>query len=378
MTKAVLTQALSETTTDEGFPTELKLPVDGKDTPVIVQYAFDGKLQETMEKLFRQYRPDYGAFVALDAATGRVLALISHGQIDRQRLIENMALRASFPSASIFKIVTAAAAIAEKNFSAETIIPFNGRSHTLYRSAILRDKQTRWTRYITLKDAFAQSVNPVFGKIGAFTVGAAELRNYADRFGFNRRIASDIPMQEGKADIRDDAWSLAESASGFTRDNTMSPLQGALIAAAVVNNGTMMEPWVIDSVHSLDGTPLYAAEPAIARQSVNERTAHEVRKLMQQTVVKGTSRKSFRGFFRGDMRELEVGGKTGSLSGKDPVGKYDWFIGYADNGKHKMAIAALTVHKHYWKVKSSYLARRAIEEYFSESLSEDTFAKLGP
>ncbi len=358
-------------TTSGGFqtlPSELK--VEDVQEPFIVQYALDSGLQKAMENLFKDYKPDYGAFVAIDAVTGRVLALVSYdgpGRKYRSPTGQNhLALRASFPSASVFKVVTAAAAIAEKDFSADTVIPYNGRNHTLYRSNVLKENYNRWTRYITLKEAFARSVNTVFGKIGVFVLSPASLRDYASRFGFNRKIASDLPAEESKAQFGDDQWEMAEAASGFTRDNRMSPLQGALIAAAIVNDGVMMEPWLVGSLHQQDGTKVYEALPKVASEAVDANTAREMRSLMRETVRRGTSRGSFRRFGRGFEDEVEVGGKTGSLTGDDPPGKYDWFVGYADNGPSRIAVAALTVHEKYWRVKSSYLARRAFEHYFKK------------
>ena len=140
------------------------------------------------------------------------------------------------------------------------------------------------------------------------------------------------------------------------------------MAASIVNQGIMMQPFVIQSVHTNDGTRIYVASPETAGISVDARTASGIRELMRETVRKGTSRRSFRGFFRGDFSDLDVGGKTGSLTGMDPPGKYDWFVGFADDGhKHKIAVSALTIHQKQWRVKSSYLARRAIERYFSEA-----------
>lgn len=364
MTKETVAEALEGSGAFRSFPSELELPVDGKPTKAIVQYAFDPGLQEAMKDLFQSYRPDHGAFVAIDASTGRVLSMVSYSQ-DVERKGDNLALQATFPSASVFKVVTAAAAIAERNFRADTVIPFNGRNHTLYRGNVMRSNVTRWTRYMTLKEAFGRSVNTVFGKIGAYTVGADGLRAYAGRFGFNRRIAADVPVQEGRVSITDDPWDLAETASGFTRDSTMSPLQGALIAAAVANDGVMMEPYVVQSVHGPDGTPFYSAEPRVAGMSVDSATAAEMRRLMRETITRGTSRGAFRGFFRGDRKGLDVGGKTGSLTGDDPPGKYDWFVGYAEGGERRIALAVLTVHGKLWRVKSSYLARRAIEKVFA-------------
>jgi cell division protein FtsI/penicillin-binding protein 2 len=332
----------------------------------IVQYSFDPLLQHEMGELFKSYKPDYGAFVAMDASTGRVLSMVSYTA--NGNVPQNLATRASFPSASVFKVVTAAAAIEQKNFSPESVISYNGRNHTLYKSNIFKDHLNRWTRYITLKEAFARSINTVFAKIGAFTVGPFNMRNYAERFGFDRKILADFPVEEGHASLPDDQWGLAEASSGYTVENTMSPLQGALIAAAVANDGVMMQPYLVESIFDGQGEQIYSADPQVEEVSVDSKTAAEIRVLMKETVAHGTSSKSFRGFFKHGFAELEVGGKTGSLTGTLPPGKYDWFIGFARNGKRKIAVAALTIHEKLWRVKSSFLARKAFESYFSPIL----------
>jgi len=379
ITKAVLAGALEKAGAGHlnSFPNEIDLPIQGKPTHTIVQYSFDPKLQETMEDYLKSYHPDYGAFVAIDATTGRILSLVSFTKDPKMK--DNLALRAGFPSASVFKVVTAAAAISENKFSQDTVITFNGRNHTLYRSNILHTSSTKWTRHMTLKEAFAHSVNTVFGKIGAFTLGASRLAEYAGRFGFNRKIEADLPVQPGRAPILNDPWALAETASGFTKDNTMSPLQGALIASAIANDGVMMEPYAIQSVHSMDGTELYSASAKISGQPVDLATANEVKALMRETVAHGTSKHAFRKFFRHEFTALDVGGKTGSLTGTDPVGKYDWFVGFAENGPtQRIAVAALTVNEALWRVKSSYLARLAIENYFHGRGPEPTASTALP
>jgi len=328
-----------------------------------LRYSFEPGLQRDMERFFKLYHPDYGAFVAADPQTGRVLSLVSFAD---EPMVGNLALRATFPSASVFKVVTAAAAIETQHVSADTLIAFHGKSHTLYRGQVMNSHRNRWTRFVTLKDAFAKSVNAAFAKMGVFTVGADGLRLYADRFGFNRKIEGDLPVQEGRALVPGDFWGLAETASGFTRENTMSPLQGALMAASVVNGGVMMKPYVVESVSTIENR-LYQVEPQVSGVPIAPETALVMRDLMQETVLTGTSKKSFRGFFKKSLMELEVGGKTGSLTGNQPPGKYDWFIGYADSGTKKIAFAVLTIHKKQWRVKSAYLARLAIESYFKGS-----------
>ncbi len=352
--------------TSSQLPQYLEYEENGEKIPLRFEYTLNQQVQEAMQGVLDNYSPDYGAVVAIDPQTGRIISMVSYSRRGQQQ--ENLALRATFPSASIFKVVTAAAAIAEKSFSANTVIPYNGRNHTLYRRNVFDDRANRWTRYITLKNAFAKSVNTVFGRIGAVSLGAHELREYAERFGFNQKIATDVPMQEGRAEISDDPWSLAEAASGYTRDNTMSPLHGALIAAAIANDGKMMEPYLVDSVWGANGEQKYQSQPKVARESVDHHTAAEVRNLMRETITHGTSRKSFRGFFRGRYTEVDVGGKTGSLTGTDPQGKYDWFVGFAEARGKRIAICALTINERNWRVKSSYLARRLIETYYRDQL----------
>lgn len=334
---------------------------------VVVHYTIDDELQATMERLYKQYRPDYGAFAAVDPDTGAVLAMVSHANDPAIR--ENLALRATFPSASIFKVVTAAAAISKTGLSPESVIPFTGANHTLYKSHILRSpSNTRWTRHMTLREAFARSVNTVFGRIGAHRLGAGPLREFANRFGFDQDLGGDLPVQMGRAEIQDDAWELAEAASGYTKDNTMSPIQGALIAAAVVNGGRLMEPHLVAKAFSQDGTEVYEARPRQLFQSVDEKTAEEMKELMRETITKGTSRKTFRGFAKGIFRATDVGGKTGSLTGENPKGKVDWFVGYADHRGKRIAVAALTINQKLWRVKSSWLARRSMETYIKSKL----------
>lgn len=353
----------------DSLPSEIDFPIRGQPTRCTLQYSFDAHLQVQMEALFETYRPDYGAFVAMDAATGRILALVSYNGSGKN--MGNLVLKGNLPSASVFKVVTAAAGIEKANLSGDSIIPFNGRNHTLYRKNVFDSRITRWTRHITLREAFGKSINTVFGRVGALMVGPSEMREYASLFGFNRPIHFDLPVEAGRAEISEDSWKLAETSSGYTQQNTMSPLQGALIASTIANDGVMMSPYLVESVSEETGGLIYTAHPQVSNVAIDPKTAAEIRSLMEETVHRGTARSAFRSFFKQVpySSSLEVGGKTGSLTGSDPEGKYDWFVGYARNGEQKLAFAALTVHRKFWKVKSAYLARKAIEAYFSSNVA---------
>lgn len=329
-----------------------------------VDYTIDENLQTYLEKLIRSYRPDYAAFVAMDPATGKVLSLISYSH---EKELQNLTLRADFPSASVFKMVTAAAAIGERNFAADSVMNVQGRGTTLYKYQIFGGRPFAWGREMSLKEAFAHSVNSAFGKIGVHSVGKNTLQDYANRFGFNREWDTDIPVSYGVAHVPDDQWKLAETSSGFTKENKMSPVQGAAMAAIVANDGVWRDPYFVNSMHDETGKLVYEASPSQGQQVIDTRTAIQLKELMQETVLSGTSKSAYRRFFRGRLSSLEVGGKTGSLTGESIKGKHDWFVGYANDGMRKISVAALTIHYDLWRVKSSLLARYAFEHYFSRA-----------
>lgn len=370
LNKEVLAAQLGAAIRGNEFPESYTFTVGSETKPAKVQYTFDEAMQAQMTKLLGQYKPDYGAFVAMDAKTGRILSMVSYSN---HQVSENLALRATFPSASIFKVVTASAAIDLNKASPDTVVPFNGALHTLYKRNVESNKETRWTTHMTMREAFARSVNVFFSKLGLFYVGPRNLAMYAERYLFNHPIRADIPVQVGHAHIStDDPWSVAEAASGYTRENTMSPVHGALIAAAVANDGVMMEPFVVESLRDNKGETIYRAEPRQASVVIEPQSAEPLRELFQQTVRSGTSRKSFRQIVRRrSFDEVEFGGKTGSLMGVDPKGKCDWFVGYARYHDRRIAVAALTVNEQKWKVKSSMLAKIFFQGYLKQNMGDE-------
>ncbi len=336
----------------------------GIEEPVVLDYAFDPAIQSLSEDLLEQYKPDLGVMVVMDASTGRVLAMAG---VNRSFEIEgNPAIEYTFPSASVFKVVTAAAALEERKANPATLISYSGRNHTLYKYQVLKERVSGWIRRISFKEAFAKSINTVFGRLAVFELGKEPLKMFSNRFGYGEEIQADFPVVQSKAANPANEYQLAEMASGYTQDNVMSPIHGAMIAAAVANDGIMMQPYFMNAAYLKSGKTLYRSEPAIQSRVMSAETANELKTLMRETVVSGTSRKAFHGFFRGKFRELEVGGKTGHLTDRNHRGRIDWFVGFAQAHGRKIAVSVLTMHKKYWTVKSSYLARRAFETAFSQ------------
>ncbi|MEA3232357.1 MAG: penicillin-binding transpeptidase domain-containing protein [Thermodesulfobacteriota bacterium] len=147
-------------------------------------------------------------------------------------------------------------------------------------------------------------------------------------------------------------------------------MHGAMITAAIVNAGKLIEPTLIDSVTDENGQIVYRGQTGTVQQSIKTRTAKIMSKFMQATVREGTAKKTFRGYRKDRvLSRLDLGGKTGSIN-NDP--RYDWFVGFARDkaGDQSLVVSVLVAHEKFIGIKSGQYARMAIKAYF-----EDYFAK---
>jgi cell division protein FtsI/penicillin-binding protein 2 len=311
--------------------------------------------------VFRRYRVPYGAFVALEPDTGRILALTEFSREGPD--LPDFCGRATYPAASIIKIVTAAAALGTGKVSPSTQIRYEGNPYRLYRRKISPKNGRREHNIATLAEALGQSNNVAFAKIGVDTVGVERFEVALEAFGFNRPIDFDFRLQESRATVPRERYPLARTAAGFG-EIYLSPVHAALIAAAVGNQGVMMQPYVVDSLEDAGGTVLYKAAPAPFERTMPGVVAQQVAEMMVKTVTAGTSAKVFRRYARKLRRNIGVAGKTGSLTGQNPPGKYEWFVGFAPVENPKIAVASLVVNHQIWHIKGAYVAQEVMKEFF--------------
>lgn len=345
----------------------LQVNFDGRSYQV--DTSLDLRLQQYLLKRMDRVNSRYIGIVAMAPDTGRLLAMAGFNKIDPDH---DPCLTADYPAASLFKIVTAAAAVEEKGYTAATRFKFNGYKHTLYKRQ-LTDKTNRYTNSISLRDSFAQSVNPVFGKIGALYLNRQALEVYGDAFSFNRTVDFELPWPTSRLTVDDDSYHRAEIASGFNRQTTLSPLHGAVIVSAVVNGGIPVEPTLVDRITDDTGGPVYRNQPQFMQAAVSKQTAEVLHQLMTATVVSGTARKIFRGHRRSKvLSRLKLGGKTGSIFNRAHDARFDWYVGFASEkkGSEKMVVSVVVAHEEYIGTRAGQYARMAIEYYF-----KDYFAK---
>ncbi|MCP4748239.1 MAG: PbpA [Desulfobacteraceae bacterium] len=327
--------------------------------------SIDQTLQTYLAKRLDRKNSRYIGIVVMNAQNGRILAMVGFNKDNQQN---NPCLSGQFPAASIFKIVTAAAAIDYCGYNAGTKLKFNGRKHTLYKRQ-LRDKVNRYTNNLSFADSFAQSVNPVFGKIGALMLGKDILEKYATAFGFNESIDFELPVTPSKLKVNDDSYHWAEVASGFNNDTTLSPLHGAVMVSAVLNAGRMKSPTIIETLSDKNGKIIYRSDASWHGQAMTKQAATSLISMMKTTIRAGTGRKAFRGAKKDSiLSKLHIGGKTGSIFNRAHDTRFDWFAGFASekNGNQKLAIAVMVGHQEYIGRRAAEYARLAMAHYYKD------------
>jgi cell division protein FtsI/penicillin-binding protein 2 len=324
-------------------------------------YTLRPSLQAGMKEYFKKNKVPYGVFVAMNPHTGKVLALVEHSS--REPRAKNLALRATYPAASIFKLITASAAIEEKQADPNTEIINRHRS---------RSSRT------TLGDAFAASDNRAFSEVALRYLNTKTLMNYANRFKFNQKIPFELPVQVSRIKTEDSREGLANLAAGFGNVG-LSPIHAAMIGSAIANDGIMVNPCLIDRVVGTSGKTILECTPKVFARAISPHTALQLRQMMGLTITQGTGHRAFKSAWKEPaLRDIEIGGKTGSLTGENPAGKVTWFVGMAPLDDPEVVISALIINRgNNWKVKASNVAKKGFETYFGEKRKVRFASKQG-
>ncbi|MEV0254273.1 penicillin-binding protein 2 [Streptomyces sp. NPDC050732] len=300
-----------------------------------------------------------GAVVAVEPSTGKILALVSTPSYDPERLsgtrgsvadswaelngspdkpMLNRAIRQTYPPGSTFKVVTAAAAL-DSGTVTDLDAPTKSPSpYTLPGTTTQLTNEVEGCKNASLRYAFRWSCNTMFAKLGVDT-GLGPMTETARGFGFDDgglRIPSSVAASH--FDTSMDKAQLALSAIG-QYDTRATPLQMAMVSAAVANGGSVMSPHLVDRTTSDDGDVVDTTGARTLRQAMNPGTAAQLREMMTQVVEEGTGANAA-------IRGVTVGGKTGTAQhGIDNSGTpYAWFVSWAqaaDDPEPSVAVAVV-------------------------------------
>lgn len=342
-----------------------------------ILYTLDPVLQDAALQIFRNREVPYAAAVVLDVRDNSVLALAGHSTMDPQVDPLEIVTTAWAPAASTFKLVTAASLLSHKLVSAKTKVCFSGGLHGI-TDDLLADDPGRDERCDDLGGAVAHSHNVIIAKLALKHLTESALTSTVRAFKFDSDIPFEFPVERSPALIPGDAKERAKVAAGFWHVD-MSPLHGALMASVFARGGVYQPPHVIAQVLGPDGTDRTPAAPKSERVLAKD-VAEAVGMMMVRTTTEGTARQSFvdrQGVSY--IADVEVAGKTGSLTGKRAPGlNYNWFVGYAPADKPEIAFAVLLANEPKWKIKAHYAARRLVQIYMQrrEAIAEQRTAVL--
>lgn len=331
--------------------------------PCRVCTSIDTSIQGWVEGRMSRSMALAGVAAVTEPTTGRIVALVTYNKNPARK---EAGFWNTYPAASLFKIVTAAAALDRGVLHPGSIVSFNGHPYALYRSS-LAPKENKWTQRVTLSNAFARSVNPVFGKIGLYLLGPKPLSSYGEAFLFNRPLPTDVPVETSYLEVPEDPMGIAGIASGLNHITKISPVHAVWIGSVIVNGGAAPVPWLVERLEDGSGKTLYSNGHHEPIKVLPPQTAEKMRTMMRATITEGTCKRRFAGWEKDPvLGRLELGGKTGNVNNDENTRKYDWFVGYGldrSSGK-KVTVSVLLIHGQRIGQRANQVAKDIIRRCF--------------
>lgn len=313
------------------------------------------KAQEAASKALGNQR---GAVVALNPKTGAILAMVSHPQYDPNTLashdlksveaawkdlnadpdkpLVNRAIAGNlYPPGSVFKIVTASAALSTGSVNESTPIPAPGSMDLPDTSVPLPNydqKACGPNNQTTLQHALEISCNTAFGWLG-LKIGGDALRDQAAKFGFGETLS--IPMRVTPSSIPAtlNRPQTAQSAIG-QYDVRVTPLQVAMTTAAIANKGAVMRPYIVAQTLASNLDVIDQTQPQQLSQAVSPEIASTLTGMLVSVVDTGTGTPA-------KIAGVRVAGKTGTAQQGEGRPPHAWFTAFAPADDPQVAVAVV-------------------------------------
>jgi penicillin-binding protein A len=294
-----------------------------------------------------------GAVVALDPRTGAVLAMVTSPSYDPNKIashdikaadeaydrlakdedrpMANRAAREIYPPGSTFKLVTAAAALADGK-TPDSKVRSPDRLKLPGTNTFLPNSTVCGGSSVTITQALKVSCNTAFANLG-LQLGEGKLREQAEKFGFDSRHLADLGGAASRFPDKVDDAQLALSSIGQF-DVAASPLQMAMVSSAIANDGVLMDPYLVSMVQAPDLKPLETHKAKVLSTPMTPQNAAALQQMMAVVVNEGTGRNA-------QISGVQVGGKTGTAQ-SDPRRKpFAWFTSFAPVADPKVAVAVI-------------------------------------
>lgn len=353
----------------------LILTIDSK-----VQAAAEKALDETLQSVSSSRG---GGVIAMDPRNGQIIALASRPSFDPNKFaggislkdwreliedsrhpLKNRVTQSAYPPGSIYKIVTAVAALEEGKVNLDEHFHCTGAYKWGFHC---------WKRSghgnVALVDGMAESCNIVFYTLGE-RVGAERLADYSRRFGLGEKTGLDLPG-EIKGILPSPGWKKEKYHQDWYKGETLNmaigqgyhlytPIQLAQMLSAVVNGGYVYKPYLVQRITSPEGKIVASFNSELKeRLRISPKTLEVVRQDMRAVVERGTAASAFRGF------PIPAGGKTGTAQAGVNKEDHAWFATFAPLDNPQLVVVVFVEEGGHGGATSAPIARKVYEAYFN-------------
>lgn len=323
-------------------------PQDGFHLVLTIDETIQYIAETALEKMVVKHNAKSGSVIVLDVKTGEILALANLptydlGDVEKStpESRTNRALSYVYEPGSVFKIVTAAAALEEEKFVEDDIIFCENGKYRISRN-ILTDHTPHGK--LTFSEVFEVSSNIGVAKI-AQALGPETIYKYAKRFRFGRLTGVGLKGEVGGWLKNPSIWSKTTiGAIPIGYEVTVTPLQLICALSSIANDGVYMKPFVVKYIKDNRDQVIRSFNPEVVDRVVSVDTARRIKEILVKVVEKGTAK-------RARIKGIKVAGKTGTarkvVDGKYAQGKYyGSFMGFAPADKPKIAAIAVIDEPH--------------------------------
>lgn len=311
---------------------KMVLPKDGFDLVLTVDEVVQYIAERELDKAYKKYNAKGASIVVMDPHTGAILALASRPTFDlndrnsiSKDLIRDRAITDMFEPGSVFKIVTASAALEEKKVTEEDKF-FCENGQYRVSSHILHDHKAHG--WLTFREVVEQSSNIGTVKV-AQILGPETVYKYVKLFGFGVKSGIDLPGEISGVAKPPRAWSkISIAAIPIGQEVGVTALQLASAISVIANGGQLMKPYIIKEIRDKQGEVLKRYQPHLVNKTISLDTANRIKKILTGAVEEGTGKMA-------KMEGFTAAGKTGTAQKLEPNGTYSHskfiasFIGFA-------------------------------------------------
>lgn len=332
-----------------GLWEKLVLPNDGYDLILTIDEVIQFIIERELDWIMEKFHPRAGSIIVMDPHTGEILALGNRPTFDLNKTPQtdiekrrNRAITDLFEPGSVFKIITASAALEESVVNEKDRFFCENGAYRVSNHILHDHRPHGW---LTFKEVIEQSSNIGVTKV-AQNLGKDLLYKYIKKFNFGAKLGIDLPGEIVGMISRPEHWSAVSIAAvPIGQEVGVTVLQLASAISTIANRGKLMKPYVVREIRDKHGLSIRQFSPQLLSRVISPQTASRLAEILVGVVENGTGTKAA-------INGLRVSGKTGTAQKIEPNGRYSHrkfiasFLGFAPADNPRIAVALIVDEPH--------------------------------